>query len=120
MSWKVRPQPDVGKPEESLDTLLERKLSIDQELAGRGMDELGSLKKKLEALAGVLGVSIGKLFSTAQPTAQPEKKERKKREFKSYSNPDNPSETWRGAGKRPQWLLDKLEAGESLEKYLIT
>jgi DNA-binding protein H-NS len=32
-----------------------------------------------------------------------------------YRHPENPSLTWSGRGKRPQWLTDALAEGKSLE-----
>ena len=32
-----------------------------------------------------------------------------------YSNPDDPSQTWSGRGRRPRWVTQALEAGRSLD-----
>ena len=34
-----------------------------------------------------------------------------------YQNPENPDETYGGKGKRPKWLVDKIEAGHSLDEF---
>ncbi|HEX6001152.1 MAG TPA: H-NS histone family protein [Hyphomicrobiaceae bacterium] len=36
-----------------------------------------------------------------------------------YVNPDDPSETWTGRGRKPRWLNAKIEEGAKLEKFLI-
>jgi DNA-binding protein H-NS len=36
-----------------------------------------------------------------------------------YRNPDNPSETWAGRGKRPRWLTAKLRSGKKLDDFRI-
>jgi len=36
-----------------------------------------------------------------------------------YLNPDDPSETWTGRGRKPRWLNAKLQEGAKLEKFLI-
>lgn len=36
-----------------------------------------------------------------------------------YRNPDDPSQTWSGRGKRPQWVNDALAAGKSLEDLAV-
>jgi DNA-binding protein H-NS len=36
-----------------------------------------------------------------------------------YCNPDNPSETWAGRGKRPRWLTAKLRSGKKLDDFRI-
>jgi DNA-binding protein H-NS len=36
-----------------------------------------------------------------------------------YRNPDKPSETWAGRGKRPRWLTAKLRSGKKLDDFRI-
>jgi DNA-binding protein H-NS len=36
-----------------------------------------------------------------------------------YHNPDNPSETWAGRGRKPKWVEEKLAGGSSLGDLLI-
>ena len=36
-----------------------------------------------------------------------------------YRNPKEPSETWSGRGKRPRWLAAALNAGHTIEDFLI-
>jgi DNA-binding protein H-NS len=36
-----------------------------------------------------------------------------------FRNTDNPAETWRGRGKRPNWLKAQIAAGRSLEDFRI-
>ena len=36
-----------------------------------------------------------------------------------YRNPDNPSETWAGRGKRPRWLVARLKAGKRIDDFRI-
>jgi DNA-binding protein H-NS len=36
-----------------------------------------------------------------------------------YANPDDPSETWTGRGRKPRWLNAKLQEGAKIEKFLI-
>lgn len=36
-----------------------------------------------------------------------------------YCNPDYPSETWAGRGKRPRWLVAQLRAGRRLDDFRI-
>lgn len=36
-----------------------------------------------------------------------------------YRDPAKPENTWAGRGKQPRWLKEKLEAGASLEDFLI-
>jgi DNA-binding protein H-NS len=36
-----------------------------------------------------------------------------------YFNPDQPSETWSGRGKRPRWLVAQLKSGKRIEDLRI-
>src|ERR1700757_5286762 len=37
-----------------------------------------------------------------------------------YRNPEHPSETWSGRGKRPRWLTAALTAGRTIEEFIIS
>ena len=36
-----------------------------------------------------------------------------------YAHPDNPSATWSGRGRQPNWIKEALAAGKSLDDFLI-
>jgi DNA-binding protein H-NS len=36
-----------------------------------------------------------------------------------FVNPDRPSETWAGRGKRPRWLDAQLKSGKQIEDFRI-
>ena len=36
-----------------------------------------------------------------------------------YQNRQNPKQTWTGRGRKPKWVVEKLDAGFSLEDLLI-
>ena len=36
-----------------------------------------------------------------------------------FRNPDQPSETWSGRGKRPRWLDAKLRSGEQIDDFRV-
>ena len=64
-------------------------------------------RNELEAKARELGYSMKDLLGTATNT-------RKKRlVVVRYRNPENPSLTWTGAGRRPNWFLGALASGKS-------
>ena len=39
--------------------------------------------------------------------------------LQKYQSPKNPSETWSGRGKQPQWIKTLLRAGKKLDDLLI-
>ena len=40
--------------------------------------------------------------------------------FPKYRNPNDPSETWSGRGKKPRWLTAALKAGHTIEEFVIS
>lgn len=36
-----------------------------------------------------------------------------------YANPNDPSQTWTGRGRQPNWVKDGLASGKSLEDFAI-
>jgi DNA-binding protein H-NS len=34
-------------------------------------------------------------------------------------NPDNPGETWSGRGRKPKWLVAKLDKGKKITDFAI-
>jgi DNA-binding protein H-NS len=37
-----------------------------------------------------------------------------------YQNPNKPSETWSGRGKKPRWLTAALKTGRTIEDFVIS
>lgn len=67
---------------------------------------------KLEEKAREMGYSLSELTGAAP---------RKKRSLSApkYANPDNPSETWTGRGRKPKWMVAAIKAGKSPEDLAI-
>jgi len=40
--------------------------------------------------------------------------------FPKYRNPNEPSETWSGRGKKPRWLTAALKSGHTIEEFVIS
>ncbi len=74
----------------------------------------------MEKLAKEYGVSIEDILG-----AETKKPARKKRAQKpkagspKYQNPADPSQTWTGKGRRPQWYLDAMKAGKTDDDLMI-
>src|SRR5579863_1175306 len=58
----------------------------------------------------------------AQPVAGEALQERRRypRVLPKYQNPDEPSETWSGRGKKPRWLTAALKTGHTVEDFVIS
>jgi DNA-binding protein H-NS len=65
-----------------------------------------------EATAREMGFSLGELIGDVpkgKRVANPPK----------YRHPENPEVTWTGRGRQPAWIKEGLEAGKSLDDFLI-
>lgn len=76
-----------------------------------------SIRAQIDALLSRSGLAIdevyprrgGKASKAAKPAVAPK-----------YRNPENPTQTWSGRGKRPQWFNDALKKrGVTAESLLI-
>ena len=63
---------------------------------------------EIEAKADELGFSLKELFQ------KNEKIVKKRQVIVRYRNPNDPSVTWTGFGRRPKWVAEALAAGKSL------
>jgi len=69
------------------------------------------VRERLEAIAAEAGFKIGDLFGGRGGKGR--------KVAAKYANPNNPSETWTGRGRKPRWLAAKIKAGEKQEKFLL-
>lgn len=103
------------------------------DLKALSLDELKRLQKDIakaiesyetrrqrEAIAAVeekareLGFTFAELAAAA-----PAAKAGKTKSPPKYRHPENPSITWTGKGRQPAWIKEALEAGKSLDDFVI-
>ena len=104
-------QPSIEKL--SLKELMELDLRIQKAISIAKERERADLKARIETMAANSGFAVSELFNAGRGgpkgrTVAPK-----------YVNPDNASETWTGRGRKPKWLVAKLEKGASIDKFLI-
>ncbi|WP_072395463.1 H-NS histone family protein [Hyphomicrobium sp. CS1GBMeth3] len=80
---------------------------VDDEIAERERVERAELKAKLSDMASKAGFSVNELFGRGG---------RRSQSTVQYRNPDDPSQTWTGRGRRPNWII---EAGGNVERFRI-
>jgi DNA-binding protein H-NS len=69
------------------------------------------LRQMLESMAAQAGFKLSDLFGGRGGKGR--------KVAAKYANPDSPSETWSGRGRKPRWLAARLKAGDRIEKFLI-
>ena len=68
---------------------------------------------KVEALARDLGYSLVEIVGN-------ETKSSRAPAAAKYRHPENPKLTWSGRGRKPQWLVEALEAGKTASDLAIS
>ncbi len=84
---------------------------VDKALTSLDVRRKAEARKAAEATAREMGFSLDELMgaSTKAKSISPAK----------FCNPDNPSQTWTGRGRQPGWIKAGLQAGKSVDDFLI-
>ena len=103
---------DIDFTQLSKRELLELSKNINKEIKRREVEDKKNILLKMKELAASVGMTVEEIIEkTPQKKTKGEPK---------YQNPDDPTQTWTGRGKRPGWLNEQLERGKTLEELEIT
>ncbi len=91
----------------SLKELTTLQTRINQAIAEKRIEERSEVRAKMEEIARASGFSVADLFGGQGKRGKVAPK---------YRNPKDPSQTWTGRGRRPNWMV---EAGGNPERFLI-
>lgn len=86
--------------------------------------DLKEAKKAATKAAAEFGFSLGELSDVVKPqpkTAMPKAKAKKTgtKSPPKYADPSNPSQTWTGKGRQPNWYRTAVENGADPQTLLI-
>jgi DNA-binding protein H-NS len=95
----------------SLKELQELELKVKKARAGVQDRSRAELRKKIETMVADAGFRMSEIFGGRGGKGRTV--------AAKYANPDDPSETWTGRGRKPRWLAAKLKEGGKIEKFLI-
>jgi DNA-binding protein H-NS len=86
-------------------------VEIGQSIDQRREQDRATLKEQMAEMASKAGFTLDDLFGKpkGKKSALPPK----------YRNPENPSQTWSGRGRRPNWLEEGIANGADLDDFLI-
>lgn len=93
--------------------LLELHQDVAIAISQRRGEELAEVKRKMVALAGESGFELDELLGAGKrggkrgPVAV------------KYRNPKDPSQTWTGRGRKPNWVNDALKKGQKIESFAV-
>lgn len=93
----------------SLKQLLDLRDRVDQAIAEKRDRDRAKVRQELAELAQKHGFSVKEVLGLSKGRGTAIK----------YRNPDNPSETWTGRGRKPNWLNAKLSKGSKLEQFAV-
>ena len=77
--------------------------------------ELSEAMKAVEQAAAQYGYSLDEVLGTSQKAQT----SRKSKAAPKYRNPENPSETWTGRGRKPHWVHKALTDGVDISELEI-
>lgn len=93
--------------------LLELRDQLEKALENAEARERQEALKAAEKAAAEFGFSLSDLASQTPRSAKGTKARAK------YRNPAEPSQTWTGRGRKPQWVHDALKAGADISDLEI-
>ncbi len=94
----------------SKDDLKQLKNDVDKALKTIDMRRKAEAKKAAEHAAKEYGFSLDELLGGSAKGSKSAPK---------YANPANPAQTWTGRGRKPNWVIEALSAGKSLDDMKI-
>lgn len=104
----------------SVDEMWQLHEEISRVLSVRLTSEKRELEKRLAQLRHETEIRQPEQTEPTEPSsAAPAPRRKYPRVLPKYRNPKEPSETWSGRGKHPRWLAAALDAGHTIEEFLI-
>ncbi len=100
--------------------LNEYKKAIEKELKTRGRQEERRKQRAMEKLLKLAekeGISVSELRAAGRKS--PARKKAAAKVKPKYRNPQDPSMTWSGRGRKPAWVQAHLDQGGKLEDLAI-
>ncbi len=85
-----------------------QKLIVDAQKALKTVDarKLAEAKRAVELAAKEHGFSLDEVYQSGGKSSKGAPK---------YANPADPTQTWTGRGRKPNWLIEAMDAGKSLD-----
>ena len=107
------PQTATDLADLGLKDLIDLQQRVAVAIVERQQTERADLKSKIAALAAEAGLSLDEVLGLRRGRSGPKAPVAAK-----YRNPENPEETWSGRGRKPNWLVAKLQKrGTAIEDF---
>ncbi len=96
------------------DSIAEYAGEVQAMLEQKREERIAELKAQVEADKARAAATEAELAALCPPPVKMANPSKPK-----YQDPQKPECTWAGKGKQPNWLKEKIEAGASLEDFLV-
>lgn len=98
----------------TLKQMLDLQVQLEDSIKEKRVEERDEIKRAVADLVERRGFSVDELYG------KPGKGKGKGSVAPKFRNPDNPSETWTGRGRKPNWLVSAMKkTGANMEKFTI-
>ncbi|ETX29941.1 H-NS family nucleoid-associated regulatory protein [Roseivivax isoporae] len=101
---------DINIEELSKDELKKLKADVDRALKTIDARRKAEAKRAAETAAKEYGFSLDDLIGADGKAGKG---------IPRYRNPADPAQTWTGRGRKPNWVIEALDAGKSLDDLKI-
>ena len=103
----------------TLRELLALEMKLQKAIALARKRERAQVKQEFTALAEKRGFTLDELLE-GRGKRKLDGRSKRKLVPPKYANPDDPSQTWTGRGRRPTWLVAKMKKrGAKLQQFAI-
>lgn len=92
--------------------LLDLQSRVEAAIVERKSADAREVKQKLQAMAAKSGFSMDELFGGKRGG-------KRGPAMVKYRNPKDPSQTWTGRGRKPNWLVDAVKRGAKIESFAV-
>ncbi len=105
----------------SLAELKDLQSGLDKAIEHAEKRERKEALEKLEAQAQEMGFSLAELLAMKNGKSGAGRKSSKPRtpSAPKYCHPEDPTVTWTGRGRQPNWIKEGVAGGKSLDDFLI-
>jgi DNA-binding protein H-NS len=103
----------------SVDEMWQLHEEISRVLSVRLTSEKWQLEKRLAQLRREKEMRQSEQPDPPPVKSAPRARRKYPRVFPKYRNPKQPLETWSGRGKQPRWLAEALQAGHTIDEFVI-
>lgn len=95
----------------TLKQMMDLEAQLHEAIKQKRTEEKDEIKRAFAEMAEKRGFSIDELFGSRRGKG--------KTSVAKYRNPENPSETWTGRGRKPNWLVARLGKGARMEQFEV-